>query len=140
MNDNQPFLEQLYKEYQQLETRKAKVANLIVEYGGSIPTPIVTAPPTTTVPATTTIPPNQFHFSIYYPLAGTWKDKIRYILLRFDGPATVQEIVDKLIQYESDTDREKLHTTVTQYCSNMGKEGELIVESGYRNKYFVKNG
>lgn len=74
-----------------------------------------------------------------YPIEGTVREKIKFLLNIKHNEHTVIELVDRVKKlYEPDADREKLTKAFTQICSNMAAKGEINVEKGYRNKYSYK--
>lgn len=75
-----------------------------------------------------------------YPPHGTWKDKILFVLGLFKRPAVVAEIAARMLELEPGLSDKDLQVTIGQYCSLMGKNGELLMDkTEYRNKYALKN-
>jgi ABC-type Fe3+-hydroxamate transport system substrate-binding protein len=141
-NNMSKLLEALYDEYKGLKQRLDKVADLIVDYGGKLPTNS-----------------SEEHFPAYtqgsfqinthlYPSNGTWKEKILFVMKVLNEDTGAKEISKKLEAFErqvSETEGkefkpELISNMVTQYTSTMGKNGEIGVRNdGYRNTYFLNS-
>lgn len=128
------LLQNLYKEYKELNVKLEKVKDLILAYGGTIPEDYEPVIKHDNQSITT-------HLN-YSSLKG-WKDKIVHILALYDRPLTVGEIAGYLKDLEPNKTDKQLSTTISQYCSNLskGEDAILIAESdssGYRNTYKLK--
>ncbi len=126
------LLDALYKEYNELKQKIDKVSDLIVSYGGKIPTsrPDFILSSQGSYKSTTKV----------YPDTGTWKEKIMYALEDFNNPATAKMITMRLIQLEPEMSEEHIHNMVTQYTSAMARAGEIMKDdSDFRHKYFIRS-
>lgn len=126
------LLQNLYKEYKELNVKLEKVKDLIIAYGGIIPEDHI-------------IKPENQNISLHmnYSDLKSWKDKIVYVLNLYNKPLTVGEIAGYLKDLEPSKTDKQLSTTISQYCSNLSKGSDaiLIAESdstGYRNTYKLK--
>ncbi|RQO32023.1 hypothetical protein DBR32_04270 [Taibaiella sp. KBW10] len=136
------LLESLIEEYNQLKEKLDKVVELIQMYGGNIPNNYVGTP--------ATIDKNRIGIvssSNSYPLDGSWRDKIIYVLKlhRVNKPLSARNIASEIIHnerslntnLEDDNEITKYHNMVTQYTSTMGKAGEIGVDAtNFRNYYY----
>ncbi|MNS96058.1 hypothetical protein D3C72_1303400 [compost metagenome] len=134
------ILESLIEEYNQLKEKLDKVAELIKVYGGSIQD--------NRVGNIVSIESDDITIaSNIYPLNGSWKDKILFILKRHrvNGVMSARQITSEIINQEkiffeslkNDSEITKYHNMVTQYTSSMGKANEIGVETtSFRNYYY----
>lgn len=124
------LLEALYKEYTELNTKLQKVAELITAYGGD-------NPGEKPVPVITKVYPPRPAPPVEYPIDGTWKAKVLFALDEAERPVTAHEVGNILHSYENEKSIEVCLNMATQYCSSLGAAGEIGVEKGYKNKYFL---
>lgn len=117
--DKQLMLEVLRNEYDSLYDRLQQVRKLIINLGGEIPLALYEFMPT----------------QQEFPYSKTIKDKIIFILEKQKGrELTAKQILNILRSF----DPEAVFSSVAQFCSMMGKTGEIEVIEGYRNKYFIR--
>ncbi len=122
------LIDNLYKEYKELYEKLTKVGDLIVLYGGRIPS----------LPGhkhSEAILGAAFDDIVSYPSTGTWKEKIIFALKEAGKPSTVGELSDIIHKYQPKTDLQAIVNALTQTCSTMAADGKIAVEKGYRNKY-----
>lgn len=130
------ILETLYKERKSLQEKLEKLEALIISYGGSLERNLIgTKEPkafTDEGPVKTgAAMPN-------YQLA-SWKQRIAWAIKELGRPSSVVEITDLLCKMDN-SDRAKVHKSVTLYCSSLSIKGEMEVDrTGEVNRYFVKD-
>ena len=125
------LLDNLYKEYNQLYDKLRGVSDLILLYGGTIPSRPAHQHSEAIIGA-------MFDDFVKYPDDGTWKEKIIFALTEIKVPATVGTLSEIIKKYQPKTEIDKIVTALTQTCSAMAVNGEIHVEKGYRNKYSLK--
>jgi len=119
------ILDNLYKKHSDLHAETIKVESAILAYNGTIPT---------YGNSTTATPVNLPD----YPIDGTWKDKIFYVLA-ISGPSLVGDIINSIHKKEPDVSMDKLNLVVSQYCSTMGIAGILDRErEGKTYRYSIR--
>jgi hypothetical protein len=125
------MIETLSKEYIELHHKLNGVANLIKVYGGKLPS----------------IPGHQYSEAVLegliedvtaYPIGDTWKEKIKFVLKEAGKPSTVGTLSEIIKKHEPDTEMTKIVNALTQTCSAMAAKGDIGVEKGFKNKYFLK--
>lgn len=73
--------------------------------------------------------------SLNYPIDGTWRQKIKYVLEKSKTPLNAEEIYEKVTELEGS--KKDVPTNFPQYCSNMEKVGILLKERQKGNKRYV---
>jgi hypothetical protein len=122
------ILEALYEERKILMERLSMIDGLISAYGGarSVVSPARGA-------GVLPVDPND------YPLSGTWKDKILFVIKRNNSKMSTPTLTSIISGEEKIGDPEalkKLSTTVSQYCWSMTKAGILSVEQITGKNYY----
>lgn len=125
------LLDNLYKEYNTLYGKLKGVGDLIILYGGKIPS----------IPAhkhSEVILEAAMNDYVAYPSDGTWKEKVVFALAEAAKPSTVGTLSEIIKKYQPKTEIDKIVNALTQTCSTMAADDIIGVEKGYRNKYILK--
>lgn len=116
--DRTLLLDLLNKEYESLLFKLNQTRKLIINNGGKDPGSLIA-----------------FQLNIPdYPYSKTLKEKIIFLLKKQENQKlTAKEIHSSIRLYEPETPL----SSVSQFCSMLGKTGEIEVIEGYRNRYFI---
>ncbi len=110
-------LELLNEEYSRLMIRIKKVRNLILKNGGLDPAD----------------EEDKKELETDYPFKKTLMEKIKFILKENEfKQLTATQITILMMKYEPSVSKQ----SITQLCSNMGKDGKIGVVHGQKNLYY----
>lgn len=74
-----------------------------------------------------------------YSKYASWQMKIAYVLTEFPDGAVVDQITDRILEYEQDLDKKKTYSAVTQHASRMFRDEEIdAVRAGRKYMYRIK--
>lgn len=141
------LLQVLHKEYRELDTKLHKIADLIIAYGGEVPPrqgyaiPAKKLLPSSLSKSSKAVTDISADIAKYgpYPVNGTWKEKVHYILNAASVPLTAIEVGTYMKSLGEEKDIAHIQNMATQYCSSMAGDDTISVDksSGFKNKYFL---
>ena len=130
MNDK--ILNTLYIEYKETREKLYSIETSIKLFGGAIP-----HMSNDLTPDNIAIDLAKRAYDSNYPLKGTWRDKIKAILLSGEK-LSASEIADRIILKQKELQKsETLHSVIAQYCSIMRKDSLAYERFGKKYIYYI---